>query len=110
MSQTPLTKGQGISIVKLFLGGMLCMLLVVGYVFYTGYSGRVEVVKAQRAGCERSKLDRSANARGWRNAETARAAAGQYIIAAQYADIASELEARSEIICSRAFKKASLIP
>lgn len=37
---------------------MIIQLGVIGYVFYQSYTGRAEVVKASRKGCDRSKLDR----------------------------------------------------
>lgn len=94
----------------LILIGMLVQLAVIGYVFYSSYEGRKDLVKSQRAGCERGKLDRSANGEGWRIAEGARQASGDYTVAAQYDIIAVGLEDRSKIICSDVYPKASIFP
>lgn len=95
---------------KLIVLGLVVNCVVLGYVFWTGYEGRKDLVASQRAGCERGKLDRGANAAGWRNAEEARTADGDFEVAAEYKRIADGLEARSRIICSEAFPKASFIP
>lgn len=94
----------------LILATLCLQLFMIGYVFYANYQGRVDTVKAQRAGCERSKLDRGANASGWRIAEAARRADGQHAVAHRYSKIAGGLEFRSRIPCARAFPKASLFP
>jgi hypothetical protein len=101
---------EGKSIVKLMIIGMVVQLTFIGYVLYQGYEGRKTLVKAQRAGCERGKQDRMANARGWRIAEGARRADGQIAVANHYKEIAEGLEARSRTICSEAYPKASIIP
>ena len=90
--------------------GMLVQLAVIVYVFNAGYEGRKDLVKSQRAGCERGKLDRSANAAGWRIAEGARQASGDYVVAAEYNIIAIGLEDRSKIKCKEAYPKASFFP
>lgn len=92
----------------IFIGLML--VLFVGYVFYQSYEGRVNLVDSQRAACERSKKDRSANAQGWRIAEEARRNEGQEVVALAYSKIAAGLEERSQIVCDEAFPKASFIP
>lgn len=105
-----MTRETGRRVVQLVLAGMVCMLFVVGYVFWTTYSGRVALVTGQRAGCERAKLDRNSNGEGWRIASEARRRDGQYVVAQKYADIALGLENRGAISCENAFPKARLIP
>lgn len=117
---------------------VLCFVLLgcaLAYSFVTGYQGRKDLVESQRAGCARGKLDRAANARGWRAAETARlsslsreldityAAAEAMLVvkphavdhsdlvaARLYNDIAFGLEKRSRIDCLKEFPEAGLIP
>ena len=62
MPNTPLTKEQGRSIIKLFIAGMLCFLLLVGYIFVNDYQRDVQNVSEKREGCERGKKDRQDNA------------------------------------------------
>lgn len=95
---------------KLVLVGMCIQLLVIGYVFITEYNGRTDVVTAARQGCERDKLDRKANARGWRIAEEARRKEGQTKVADDYAKIAGPMEKRSRINCKARYPKASMFP
>lgn len=94
----------------LILIGMLVQLVVIGYVFYSSYEGRKDLVFSQRAGCHRGKLDRNANAEGWRIAEAARSASGDYAVAARYDIIAVGLEERANINCEEAYPKASIFP
>lgn len=100
----------GHKLVRLILITLVVLLLGVVYVFYQSYEGRQSLVESQRAACERGKLDRKANAQGWRIAESARKADGQFLVAAKYSSIARGLEVRSEVHCDKAFPKASLIP
>jgi hypothetical protein len=95
---------------RLIVIGMIVQLSVICYVFYSAYERRKEAVVYQRAGCERSKLDRGDNASGWRIAEAARRADGQIEVANEYDKIASSLEARSRIACSKAFPDATIFP
>src|SRR4051794_8795244 len=67
-----MSKDQGRGVVKLMIFGMGCFLALIVYVFAQAYQGRAALVNSQRAGCERSKLDRGANAEGWRTAQVAR--------------------------------------
>jgi hypothetical protein len=85
-------------------------LLLIGYVFYQSYQGRADVVYNARRGCERGKLDRNANAEGWRIAEAARRHDGQIAVANKYARIASGQEKRSRINCNKAYPKAGVFP
>lgn len=94
----------------LIIIGMFIQLLVIGYVFYSSYEGRKDLVASQRAGCKRGKLDRAANAEGWRIAEVARSSTGDYAVAARYEIIAVGLEDRSAINCEDAYPKASIFP
>jgi hypothetical protein len=130
-----LTRRQGGLLVKVILVGMVVQLGVLGYVFYQSYQGRESVVNASRKGCERSKLDREDNAKGWRTAEVARmhgAARALHIPLAEvkqrikkrpkpddpvdlvaawkYDRIAKGLETRSRVSCPKAFPKAGLFP
>lgn len=122
-------------LVKLIIIVMLVQISVVAYVFYSFYEGRKTTVENQRAGCERSKKDRDANAEGWRAAQMARMQSvvqtqhipldeveqlvlqepqlsdpSDLVAAKQYHNIASGLEKRSRINCSEAFPKASILP
>ena len=97
-------------VVKLLLLVLVVLLCTIAYTFFAAYEGRKDLVKSQRAGCERAKLDRAANASGWRNAEAARRRDNDVDVANQYAEIADGLEERSKIDCATAFPKASFIP
>ena len=122
MPHTPMSRATGEKIVKLLLAGMLCMLLVVVYVFYAGYEGRQALVTNQRAGCERGKLDRIDNAAFQRAhkvyidkvvlaasvKEDVKEAAREAV--ETYNRTSASLAARSKINCQKAFPKASLIP
>lgn len=128
-----LSSKQGASVVKLLIAGMVCFLLLVGYVFFQAYQGRTDLVNSQRAGCERAKLDRAANAEGWRTAQTARLrtlaetmhisfdavkqvlkqkpSSGDLpdlVAARRYDSIAAGLEDRSRINCTEAFPDAKI--
>jgi len=110
------------NLARLIIIGMLVQLLVIGYVFYSSYQGRVATVKAQRAGCERSKKDRLANA-DFQQAhrryidkvvlaksveEDVKKAAREAV--KTYNRTSAELTGRSLINCAEAFPKARLIP
>jgi len=97
-------------VVRFGLTVLLILLVVIGYVFYQSYQGRQDLVESQRAACERGKKDRNANADGWRIAEDARRAEGQFDVANKYNKIATGLERRGRINCSIAFPKAGLLP
>lgn len=107
---TYISPNTGRNIVRLLIVCLMLMLLIVAYVFRAGYDGRQDLVKVQRAGCERGKLDRRANATGWKTAEKRATSQGQLGFAETYSKIAAELEARSKISCTKAFPDASLIP
>lgn len=132
---TYLSPQTGARVVRLMIIGMLLFLVLVVYVFWTGYEGRKDLVAGQRAGCERGKLDRGDNAKGWRTAEAARLAsvaedmhisvdaaksvitqpplAGDLpdlIAARNYNEIATSLEDRSRIECSEVFPDANFFP
>jgi len=85
------------------------ILLLASSAWMAGYVGRQRLVEASRAACERGKLDSAANAAGWRIAQRARLADGQYAVARNYDRIASDLETRSKIDCERAYPSAKLI-
>lgn len=105
-----MTRQTATQLTKLILIGMGIQLLVIGYVFYQSYTGRVDLVDSQRSGCVRGKADRTANALGWRNAEAARRAAGEEKVADIYADIAASLEKRSRIDCVDAYPNPGFLP
>lgn len=105
-----MSKEVGKKLTRLMIFGMVCLLVVVGYVFWQSYEARHTTVQSQRAGCERSKLDRIANAHGWRIAEDARRAEGNYQVANDYRDIAESLEERSRINCKKVYPDASFFP
>jgi hypothetical protein len=90
--------------------GMICLLVVVVYVFWQSYAGRVDLISSQRAGCERGKLDRTVNAQGWRIAEAARRAEGQVVVANKYKHIAQSLEERSRINCTKVYPNPGFFP
>jgi hypothetical protein len=94
----------------LIIVGMIVQLVVIGYVFWSSYEGRKDLVTSQRLGCRRGRLDRNANAEGWRIAEAARSASGDYAVAARYDIIAVGLEERANINCEDAYPKASIFP
>lgn len=125
----------GHMLARLVILSLIILLFVMAYTFITNYNGRQSLVDSQRRGCERSKLDRDANAEGWRAAEKARLNTlsttlhipidsiellinrrplpddpSDLVAARRYDAIASGLEKRSKIDCDKAFPKASLIP
>lgn len=108
MPYMPRETGQ--KLVQLMIFGMICLLVVVGYVFWQSYAGRSDLVESQRSGCARGKLDRVVNARGWRIAEAARRAEGQIKVANQYKGIAQSLEERGHIDCTVVFPNARFFP
>jgi hypothetical protein len=135
MPNTPLTRRQGAGLAKMIIIGLLVQIAVIGYVFYQSYAGREEVVNSQRLGCERGKLDRKANALGWRAAEQARIAefaTEQHLVpseaklwlnmphrpsdpysliaARRYDKIATGLENRGRITCAVVYPKPGLLP
>lgn len=107
---------------KLVVVGMLVMLGVTAYVFYTDYAGRVNSVTAQRAACERGKLDRNSNA-AFQRAHTeyittvtgAKSVKEDVKKAARKAvktfrKTSQELSERAKIKCAQAIPKASFFP
>lgn len=87
--------------------------VVWGYTVWQSFEGRRDLVGSQRSGCERGKLDRLANAEGWRAAETARRASGtvnDLRAARKYQRIAEGLEDRARVKCDDVFPSPSLLP
>jgi Tfp pilus assembly protein PilX len=82
---------------------LLAIVLLFGMVILTSYQSRSDQAKASRAGCERSKLDRRANARAWREAQKARTRDGDLGTAAIYKGVADGLVVRSKIVCKDLF-------
>lgn len=95
---------------KLIVVGFVILLFAMSYSIYSAYEGRVTLVKSQRAGCERGKLNNIANATGWRIAEDARRESGDTAVSIRYGQLAHELEVRAQINCLTAYPKARLIP
>jgi hypothetical protein len=111
MPGTPyLSKDTGTQIMKVVAAIACIQLAMVVYVIYMSYEGRVRVVKSQRAGCERAKADRNANARGWRIAQAARTQSGDLVVAEAYSNIAAGQEKRSRIVCKEAFPNPGFLP
>jgi hypothetical protein len=101
---------------------LLLQLVVIGYVFYSSYQGRVDVVNAQQRGCARNKLDRSDNA-AFQQAqatyitkvtaaksvhEDVKRAAREAVVT--FNRTSAGLTKRAGIDCLKAFPKASLFP
>lgn len=135
MPNTALTRGQGTKLARLIMIGFGVGILVIAYVVYQSYEGRVDLINSQRIGCNRGKLDRQANAEGWRAAEEARIASlalsskitinqaralvkqprkpddpPDLTAAWRYDRIAAGLEKRSRIVCEEAYPSASFLP
>lgn len=82
-------------VARLYVYTLVALGIMLLAVWYSGYSAR-------KAGCERAKVDRTANADGWRTAEAARRASGtssDIVAADRYQRVAESLEARSRISC-----------
>lgn len=98
------------------------IVLLVFAVWLSGYSGREALRDSQLAACERGKLDRSANALGWRSAQEARVATANnphadpderssaWDAAQIYDHIADGLEERAQVDCEQAFPAPSVLP
>ena len=97
-------------IAKLMLIIMVTQLFVLGYAFYTDYSGRKALSTAVLEGCQRDKRSRIANAVGWRIAEDARQQSGDISVANRYSKLAETLEEAARVDCHKEFPKASIIP
>lgn len=110
MPNTPLTRRQGGLLAKIVVIGLFANLGVIGYVFGSNYSARKSIVNGQRFGCERNKLDREANASGWRIAQEARWKSGDISISIEYGKLARGLEHRAQIDCNKTYPKAKLFP
>lgn len=99
-----------IGLAKIVVLGMLVQLMVIGYIFVASHSTSDTIVNAARAGCERNKRDRRANAEGWRIAQSARWASGDFAVSRRYGKLASQLESRSRLNCKKTYPKARLLP
>lgn len=135
MPNRPISNKTAASLTKLLMIIGVVVLAMWGYVLYQSYQGRVDLIKAERGGCARGKLDRSDNAKGWRAAEVARLDAfmskqhltakeahkilfqkrkpndpPDLVAAWKYDRIANSLERRSRISCVKAFPNASFLP
>lgn len=100
-----MNKAEGVHLAHLILIGMVCMVLLIGYVFYQSWDHRMRLVDAQRVACERAKKDRIDNAQGWRFAEGTLLASKLIEEAKKYDRIADNLERRAGVDCSKAFPK-----
>jgi hypothetical protein len=110
------------SVVRLVILCFVLVLCIIGYVVYADYQGRVDVVEAQRLGCERSKLDRAANARFQKTYIVyvekqieAEGVPSSIVVAAKrslptYEQTSAELYKRSKSNCSEVFPDARLFP
>lgn len=96
-------------IVRVIVCQTLATVVLVFAVFYSNYQGRIGLWESQVRGCERAKLDRAANARGWRTAQARSASQGQHGFSAIYEDIADSLGQRSRISCAEAFPKPTIL-
>lgn len=97
-------------IVRLMLVGMTLFLVLIGYVFYQSYEGRVNIVNAQRTACERGKKDHTNSALGWRALQDQANSQGQPWFSVTYSKVAGYFEIRSQISCAKAFPKAGFLP
>lgn len=117
-----MTHETGANVVKLVIIGLSIQLLVILFVLYSSYEGRVRLVESQQRGCERGKLDRADNA-AFQRAHTiyitkvtgAKSVKQDVKDAAEIAVItfrrtSANLAARSKIDCETAFPKASFLP
>lgn len=117
-----ISREAGRSLVRLILIGMAVQLIVIFYVGWESYAGRVNLVKSQRAGCERGKLDRTDNADFQRAhtkyitsvtdaasvKEDVKSAAREAV--QTFRRTSEELTQRAHIICADVYPKASLLP
>lgn len=117
-----MTEHAATRLVKLCLVMMIFQLCIIAYVFYTEYSGRVAIVKAQRISCERGKQDRKDNS-DFQNAHKkyidkvvlAQSVKEDVKRAAREAEetynrTSVSLTERSRINCNKATPSAKLIP
>jgi histone H3/H4 len=122
MPHTPIPRGTARKLTRLVIIGMLVQASVVFYVGVSGYIGRKDLVRTQRAGCERGKKDRLDNAAFQRahkkyisRVVLAKSVQKDVKDAAReaikvYTKTAADLTKRSKIDCSVAYPKARLLP
>lgn len=94
---------------RITIGQFIATVTLIVLVFVFAAQARDALHESQLRACERGKLDRTANALGWRTAEAARRASGtksDLRAADAYAQIAEGLERRSRIDCEKAFPKS----
>ena len=92
---------------RLMIVQTTAVLALIVLVFVLANQGRQELGQTIVRGCELAKLDRRANAAGWRSAEVARrtsATRNDIRAANRYRDIAEALEARSRIDCRTVYR------
>ena len=122
MSEAQTQRDHNYRLAQLIIIGMCVQLLVIGYIFYSGYQSRVSTVQTLRLGCERGKLDRADNA----DFQNAHKVYIDKVVLAQsvkedvkraareaertYIRTSADLTKRSKINCAKAFPKARLIP
>lgn len=95
--------------VRILIIQCVAIVALVVSIWATNYQSRVNLVDAVRAECERGKLDRSANAQGWRIAQDAREADRQPDVAARYDGLARGLEQRARVDCRKAYPTPKLL-
>jgi hypothetical protein len=111
-----------LALAKLVLIGLVVQLLVIGYVFYSGYQTHANNIRNQRAGCERNKQDRADSAAFqtaqtvYINKVTGAASVKEDVKRAArearktFDRTSASLTARSKIDCKKAFPDATLFP
>lgn len=101
---------------------MAVQILVIGYVLYQSYQGRVDLIKSARADCELKKKDRTDNAdfqRAQRDyiksvtgaksvKEDVKKAARKAIVT--FDRTSTSLTVRSKVSCNKAFPDPTLFP
>lgn len=119
---THLTVKAGHSLTKLLVLVLCAQVALLCYDFYSNYKGRQDLVTAQRAGCERGKRDRAANAEfqrahtiyitGVTDAPSVHKDVKELAKTAVevYRRTSAVLTKQSHIDCTKAFPKASLLP
>lgn len=122
MPHTLLTRRQGGLLVKMIIIGMIVQLSVVGFVAYSSFKDRGDLVHAQRRACERGKLDRTDNA----DFQVAHKKYIDKVVLAQsvkedvkkaardavkiYNRTSADLAKRARIRCAEAFPKGGVVP
>lgn len=108
--------------VTMIIIGLVVQLSVIGYVAYSSYKGRTDLVASQRRGCERGKRDRKDNADFQKAHKTyidkvvlAKSVRSDIKKAAReavktYNRTAADLSKRAKVDCAVAFPKGGILP